>query len=543
MSGPDAAAVHSAPRQRAATPVEAAVPTALPVWLRLLQHPVAIALALFAVILPSCLPAGLVENTLETLIYARHWLQPDFIANDWRLDMHPGPRLPFVLIVGPFLKLLSIEQLHVAGTAAGFLLLAAALGVLFARLGLSALEAVVVVALFLFANQSLAAGESIFSALESKTFAYALVFGALALTMRGRIVAAAVVLGLAATMNILIGGWAAFCLALALTRRITVRQYALAAAAFAIGALPGVAATLAATPGEAAAFPAGVTAEYIYVYVRAPHHLSPRNFVSYALRAPIHYHVILALAVCAAAAFICLPRFVSRADPRLLISRFLLASLVPVIAGGVAALVPGGEAYLRYYPFRLAAGLFPLLGTAVGLALVVPYLSRSRLGTAVRAAAAIAAVGALLIFDPGARARNAVERPPAGFAEAAAFVRDVAPRGEPVLVSPFIALAGYWMERPVVALWKFVPHDGPGLAEWYERMVDLRVLDPPDSTWQRVRRHYGSGFAGMSAEEYVGLSEKYSARYLVTTRRDDLGLTAVFNGETYAVYDLRRTDR
>lgn len=508
---------------------------------RWLNHPATISLSIFAVVLATCLPAGLMANTLETLIYARHWIDPTFISDDWRMGHPLGPRLPFTLIVAPFLKVFSIEQVNTAGAVAGYLILAGGLGLLFSRLGLSAIEAVIVIAAFLFARQSIAAGEGIFSILESKTFGYSLVFAAIALASRNRIVLAAVALGLSTTMHVLVGGWAALCLAFAVlaTGRGSRRAHGLAVLAFLAGALPGIAAMVPATSADLSPLPDGVTAEYIYVYLRAPHHLDPWALVHYVHRTPLK-QLVLGLAVCAAVAFFFVPRVIDRSDPRLLVVRFLQASLIPVLAGGIAGFVPGGERFLRFYPFRIADTLFPLLGTAVILSLLLPLVWPGKRGLAIRVATGLTAIAALAIADPSWYVRSHFERPPAGFERAANFVRENMPVGQPILVSPHNAFAGYWMERPVVASWKFVPHDQSGLAEWYRRMVDLRAIIPADSATQGPRRHAVGAFEQMATEEYVEIARKYGSSYLIARRREEIALPIVFDSDPFAVYATTR---
>lgn len=499
-----------------------------------LRHPLVVTLAIFALAVALCLQtSGLLPNELETLVYAKHWLDPSFIANDWRLDMHPGPRLPFMVVIAPLVAWLPLEQASIIGAILAFLMLACGLGILFTRLGLSALEAIVVVALFFFADQSLAAAEWLFSSFEGKTIAYTLVFCALAAGAGGRLVLAGALLGLATTMHVVVGVWSALCFAVAVltTSRGDAQQRAFAAGAFVIGALPGVLATLSAQAGSTVPLPPGVTSEYIYVFIRAPHHLDPRGFLGHG---PLQEKVEVALALAAGLGFFALPRFLRRSDCRLFVARFVQACLLPAFAGVIASFLPGGEKFLQFYPFRVADTLVPLLGPAVLLALVVPCFPQRPVTVVARVAVAMAAVLLAIRADP----RMSAERPPPGFEGAARFIREHAAIGQPVLVSPHLDYAGYWMERPVVALYKFVPHHGSGIAQWYHYMVELAAISPPDSVDRMPRRRPLDAFDRMATEEYLALAARHGARYVVTKPRHEIALPIAFENGRFAVYEV-----
>jgi hypothetical protein len=502
----------------------------------LAAHPLIIAAAIWVLVLATCLQtSGLLANELETLVYAKHWLDPSYIAGDWRLDMHPGPRLPFMLVLAPLLILLPLGQVSIVGAALGYLLVALGLGALFARLGLSAVEAVAVVGLFLFAQQSVTAGEWIFLNFEGKIIAYTLVLFALAVAARGPLVLAGALLGLATTMHVIVGGWSTlfFAIAVLATSRGDAKERVLAVGAYVIGALPVMIALLTADTTSSSQLPDGVMAEWIYVRLRAPHHLDPRGFLPRRLTQKA---VELGLMLSVALAFFALPRFLERSDPRLFVARFVQASFLPWTVGVAASFIPGGEKFQQFYPFRIADSLGLLLASAVVLALVVPRIPTRPLGIAARVAVAITAV----VFAYKADPRESPERAPEGFESVAHFIQSHAPVARPVLITPHLDHAGYWMERPVVGLWKFVPHQGALIAEWYNRMVDLAAIIPPDRPGGRPRFAPVGAFNRLSTDEYRTLAAKYGAHYLVLRRRGDLELELpiAFENAEFMVYEI-----
>jgi hypothetical protein len=224
---------------------------------------------------------GLDGNELETFVYARHWLDPTFIRNDWRLDQPPGPRLPFLVLAAPLVRILPIEHAAILGRPLGFALLSVAAAFFLVRIGLSPLEGVAVVAAYLALGQSLVAGEWLVGNLESKVVAYACVLLALA-TASTRVVVAGAALGFATTMHLLVGGWATLLLA-AVAWWIglgTPRGRWKAIVAWLLFASPAIAITLLSIEGSAATLRDAVTPEWIYVKFRAPHHLDPGYFLT-----------------------------------------------------------------------------------------------------------------------------------------------------------------------------------------------------------------------------------------------------------------------
>ena len=214
-------------------------------WLRG-RRALILAVSLFGLLAVADLRTnGLDGNDIETFVYAKHWLDPTFIRNDWRLDQPPGPRLPFLVLAAPLVRILPIEHAAILGRPLGFALVSLAAALLLVRIGLSPLEGVAVVAAYLALGQSLAAGEWLVGNLESKVVAYACVLVALA-TAPTRVVVAGATLGFATTMHLLVGGWATLLLAAAAwwTGVATARERWKAIAAWLLFASPGIAITL-----------------------------------------------------------------------------------------------------------------------------------------------------------------------------------------------------------------------------------------------------------------------------------------------------------
>ena len=302
-------------------------------------------------------------NEIDTLQAARRFADPRYIPGDWFLGQPPGPRLPFQWLIWPLTATLPLVPLAIVGRILGFWLLTGAVARLLGRLGLRAGEAVLAMALFLWLGQSLFAGEWLFGQFETKVFAYAFVLFAIDAAADTRLRTAALRLGAATTLHVFVGGWATFAVALALlTLRPPVlwRTVAEAVLLAFLAALPGLLYTLAVTGAHQ---PSPVDFAWIYVDLRAPHHLLPTTW-----SAPRQTWIIgLTLLAGLASPQVLWP---NRADVRLM-ARVTLATLVPCLLGVAAAILPQTHRFLATYPFRVGASLLLLLGLPLVL---VPLL-------------------------------------------------------------------------------------------------------------------------------------------------------------------------
>jgi hypothetical protein len=434
------------------------------------------------------------------------------------------------VLAAPLVQVFPIEHAVILGSRLGFALLSVAAAFFLVRIGLSPLEGVAVVAVYLALGQSLAAGEWLVGNLESKVVAYACVLLALA-TASTRLTMAGGALGFATTMHLLVGGWSTLLLAVAAwwAGVAATRERWKAVAAWLLLASPSIVVTLLSIEGSAATLRDAVTPEWIYVKFRAPHHLDPGYFLAGTVA-----KARVSLAVLAALLLVALPRLVRRGAPFLLAGRFFQASMALFVVGVALSFVPGGERFLQLYPFRVGDGLGLLLGLAVAPALAKAWLLTPRARTVLLLAVVVTGLAAA----PRLHTTRHGAVPPPGFDDVARWVKTHTPPGEPVLVSPHITFAGYWLERPVVVQFKFAPHQGGRAREWYERLVDFSGGVRPETrsflaSWEVHQR-----FMSLPAEVYRALGAKYGARYLVRTERADLPFPVAYQSAEWVVYDF-----
>jgi hypothetical protein len=223
------------------------------------------------------------------------------------------------------------------------------------RLGLQPWATLLALVLWLNVEQTLVAGEWIIGCASAKPVAYGFLFLALEATLSGRPAAAGVFSGLATCFHVLVGGWATAALAGAVLvstprdRRIrTVLRFGLPAAVIGlVGLAPGLREVFAGSPATS-----GEAAERARLYVEwlNSYHVDPAYFMS-----PAEYVKIMAYgAVTLVAVF-----RLARSGHRTLLVSFL-GLLALIFAGGLLARGLEWWGVLKYYPFRVADGLYPL---------------------------------------------------------------------------------------------------------------------------------------------------------------------------------------
>src|SRR5689334_9307716 len=111
-------------------------------------------------------------------------------------------------LLGHLIAEFGYERAQMIARAGAALLYAVALLLLFRAFALSALDGVLVVTVFALMGQALFGGEWLFSGVEAKVLAYALVLLGLALTITGRdLLAVALVFAIATYCHFLVGGF------------------------------------------------------------------------------------------------------------------------------------------------------------------------------------------------------------------------------------------------------------------------------------------------------------------------------------------------
>lgn len=405
------------------------------------------------------------------------------------------------------------------------------------------------------------AGEWVIGGVEGKSFAYAFVFLGLEALARARWNRCLILLGIASSLHVLVGGWSVVAAAVAWWAsgpgRPSLRSILPGLVIGGLLALPGLLPVLLLDFGTDQATVRA--AHKVYVYVRLGHHLAlwliPWQFI-------VRF---TALTV----AWVVLWRFTrTRCGENLArVNLFVLAALGIAMVGALLtplelvdrALAAG---LLRFYWYRLSDFAVPMGVALAGVAAIAEFWQR-RPVAAIRwiAAASVVAglhLGAYAVIRP-------IRQPPRAFrvsrhghiferycADHLAW-RDVcefvaeSPEIEPgaLFLTDRLAQTFKWYSgRPEVANWKDIPQDARGVVEWWQRMRNLHATR--DAT---QGEYWYRSLSEQNPERLRRLGKKYGAKYAVTFRRPPLDLPIIYQNKIYAVYrldeqhQLHRTDQ
>lgn len=421
------------------------------------------------------------------------------------------------------------------------------------------LFAVWTAALFAAANDHLhMAGEWVIGGAEAKGLAYAALFFALAELARGRYRRVWVLLGIATAFHVLVGGWAMVATAFAWwvwkPHRPSLRRMVPLMIAAVVIALPGLIPTLMLASG--AAPPVEAQAHRIYVFHRLCHHLVPGcfgfwNIARFALLTAVYLYLC---------------RRIPADDPWLRVRNFVLGTLliagIGMMLGLTVQIWPQfSAAILRYYWFRLADAAIPL-GTALAMGLLASsgdfeatlfngWIRRGLIYLGIAAAAGHLAgyviVRALPVV-PRAEWRATTWRASVadsrllrdyyGWRRVCRWIAENTPHDARFLTPRSNGSFKWYTGRSEIVTWKEIPQDAQSIVQWWNRLLDIHVLDDPV-----LGRRWSRTLAELREKRLLELAEKYDADYIVTTWKPTLDLEPVFaeRGNPYLVYRARRS--
>jgi hypothetical protein len=403
---------------------------------------------------------------------------------------------------------------------------------------------VISAALFVCLNSRMhMAGEWAVGGVESKGFAYALVFAALAALVRGRWNLGWLLLGAATAIHALVGGWAfmaagiAWCWLSDDTERprwIPMLPAMIVAALLAlVGIWPALQMSTGVDPQIAA------EARWIQVFKRLPHHLNPQQFLFQRGWLDIPHGLrFLALG----ALWLVLSRRLHDKPNRRLFA-FVLGAMAIAGVGLAISVLWRHDPYpaarlLRFYWFRLADVMLPV-GAALAVTAYVTQLrtTRRRLGNLVTALVLLVAVWH--VGDIVSRHRtNYIPLADRKFTKTAIrhaawravcdHIRVTTPPRAVFLVPRRSHTFKWYAQRGEVGTWKEMPQDAASVVKWWQRLQELQL--------GRYRRH--RSLAEVPPERLLKLAAEYGADYVVTEASPALPFDKIFENDSFAVYEL-----
>jgi hypothetical protein len=406
----------------------------------------------------------------------------------------------------------------------------------------------------LLTEQAHMAGEWIVGGVEAKGFAWALVLWSLTALVRGRWNLAWAIVGAAIAFHVVVGGWAAVCLAMVWVvsprERGSLRDMLPGLAVALILAIPGL--WFAWQLNRGADSQTVADASRIQVFERLPHHLLPTAFASgYIAR-----HLLL----WALFFLLCSQTPTALAGDRRL-RRFVMASMALAVGGfllaWLAAVAPlTAAAFLRFYWSRLSDVVVPLGTVLVGLQFVLA----ARWDILGRKSAhwMLAGLIALSAYDLWNQVRHLPWLPESlgrvtprgerftGFADKSAAYDDwrdtcrwITENTPPdaVFITPVRSSTFKWFAgRGEIGTWKDMPQDAASILKWMDRLNEVYAtgLADPDRRWHL-------SLAAVGYDKLRGLAAKYHAGYAIVELVEGvprLTEQPVYRNGSYAIYEF-----
>jgi hypothetical protein len=442
-----------------------------------------------------------------------------------------------------------------AGRLLCYTLVASGLVLIGRKLGLSLPLLLLAVYLFLH-DQSLAAGEWLVGGLEAKSVAYGLVVLAIGLMLEGRYRWMALMLGLATSFHVLVGGWSFLAVLgwLVLrwkTRLGHIRHLGLILLIYLAGSVFGVGPVLAQlfTPTPTGS----VLPSYIYVFLRLPHHLNPLSWPSNWWFESMKYLLILALSV----GLLWRKRQSGRLPEQhaacMELAQFTLISLVPFILGLAVAPFDHQGRLLQYYPFRLGDVMLPLnTWLLFACTLEQTFTARARrvmllvcivLLSWKCSTQAVSFKNQLLALPQFPSTEQGVDPQ---WKTLCAWLRSHTPQDAIVVSLPTWNFANFtWLaERPTIANFKLLPQTKAGILAWYDRLGDLSgnlaswkaTTSTKASNAGEINEVLHKGYNHLTTAQAEALITKYRADYFVTQIAHQLDLPIVYRNSIYIIY-------
>ncbi len=498
-------------------------------------------------------------NEVDVLPLAKQYVDPTWIPGDWYLNQPPSYRLLFQTLFGSIAAAWGFLATSIIGRLLCYGLVASGLVLLSRKLNLSLPFLLLAVGLFLYVNpyQSVVAYEWLIGGLEPKSVAYGLLLLAMGLMLAGRYGWMALMLGLATSFHVLVGGWASLVVVGWLIRRRrshfkdirylgSIFLLYLAASVFAIR--PVLEQLF--TPAPATA----VLPSYVYVFLRLPHHLNPLSWSWDWWIRPLLFLLVLGVSVAMLRRKRQSEKLFGQYITCIELAEFTLLTLVPFILGLAIAPFDSQGTLLQYYPFRLGSIMLPL-NTCL---LFACALEQTFIGKARRVLLLVCIVG--LSLTCSIQAINFQEQLLAlgkfpditqgiDVEEKALcnWVRHHTPKNA-VVVSPPVEFTNFtWTaERPTIAKFKLFPQNKARILAWYERLSDLSgdlsswvTLNSKELPRGEFENALTNGYNHLTTTQVEELMVKYRADYFVTRIEHHLELPITYRNSLYILYGKR----
>ncbi len=496
------------------------------------------------------------HNDVDALPSARQFVDPDWLPNDWYLNLKIGYRYAFNTLAGTMCQFLPFQLANFWGRVLVALAFAFSFYRLFKALRISSL--LIIPCLWYFSGQqAFIADEWFLLGFEAKCFAYAFVIMGVGFLLEGKYRAMLVSLGVATSFHVLVGIYACFCVVVVIVLNAGHRKNAIQI----LKSLPllvvtgcfGVYAVLrqifAGADIDAAE---AVRAAGIYVTFRVPHHVFPQAFGPVAEWGVLLVFFLVPLAV-----------FLFSGDERFKqMAQFVFSSLLLCVVGLVLYQLQWFH-LLKYYWFRFGATMVPLGGVVaiaglfhVALKNGLEWMSPRRgmwkalsSGLVGLVFFVLLAGNLALIAWPKVAVKDTLSIGPNSWEiikrgahreqkhALGAWIQGNTPRDAIFLVDPTMDHFYVVAERARVVSFKHSPQSERDILDWYQRLLDISGSTSIDEMGFSSQRLLRRRYCRLSDDVLDSLIKKYRIQYIVRDRcRRKLGYQVAYRDARYTVY-------
>jgi hypothetical protein len=428
--------------------------------------------ALFAVLIPVFLlllaPTEWNSSEEDYFQLAYRQVAPEAFSEHHAIFDSAQARIAAELFMGNSVKWFGYETAHVVLRVFLALLYAASFALFFSAIQISAIESILIIAVFCAMGEQLVGGELLFHGVEPKTFAYAFIVFAFGMAYRGRWLATFCFAAAATYMHFLVGGfWTLILLVIQYREQQDLKGLGVSAGLFTVLVLPlivvvvphDLVSLMAPAPAD------GPSADFIYSELRGAEHMGPfKSRWAFWLWLPGLVTTLSLLAVLA-----------GLRRRKLLVPIGFVAMIglgYLLLAVGVAFFDRHANYLGKFYMFRPSSLTLLLTITAIVLSIRRACSENARGALVLVSTAFIAA----FLWNAAKLQVDIVRSTPAIPYESelvAAIEKNSAPN-DIVLIEPFNEMHNQFVHlhraipRPTLVSWKFAPTYPSDVLLWYD---------------------------------------------------------------------------
>jgi len=491
----------------------------------------------------------LIQNEVDILPFARQFVEPNWLPNDWFLNVDIDYRQPFSFILGHLVSWLGFETGAYWGRLLIYLIFGIALYIFFKELRLRFSLGLLVLVLFL--NQSsVVASEWMVGGAETKTIAYAFVLLSMAFFFRKRYQMAFAFAGAAISFHVLVGGYALFCMGVATLLnkdwRSDWRLYIINSWPIFITSYFGLQAIIKQLVLQGNIDVNRVWA--IYVQYRVPHHVLPSAWEGNL------WKVILILAT----GLFLIMYTTGRSKASRFIAAYALGSML-LFSFGLIIYVWGDTNLLRYYWFRfpdvmimfmsyvlVALWLNDVGNGSITINTLSPRLQRGVQTISSRVIPTITVYATILIilsapYQLQTEYKYFQQSNIGSRISTLEWISENTPKNAVFLVDPTMSDFYIRAQRAMFVSWKHSPHLAADIFEWYKRIILCNGNRIPTKSGFASEEELQTNYYALDEAQIRKIANSYGISYYLGSPRQNLTFESVFSDDEFTVYKINAT--